>query len=682
MKFPFAMLRDFVETRLGPAEVGDLLTMAGFELEGIDQVEGDTVLDIKVTPNRGDGLSVFGLSREVLAKDAEARPTDLYERACRRFPMPDDGDEGETGAFATVTIQTEDCPRYACRMFRNVPQGDSPEWIQRRLRQAGMRPISLLVDLTNYVMLELGQPLHAFDLDTLAGPEIVVRHARAGEKLTTLDGTEHELAPGQMMICDAEKPVAVAGVMGGLDTEVTPATMNVLLESANFRNTTVRRTRKQLGLNTEASYRFERSVDPEGVVAALNRFAELLETVDGGSSRVYGVIDRYPGRLERHPIRLTVGRTCRLLGLDVTLDQCRNYLARLGMDVTEADGDLLVVPPSWRPDIVREDDLIEEVGRVHGYERIPEVLPQGSTPQGGVSGVYARIDLLKDALLRAGCTQVVSHSLVGTSPLDDPSAERIGPKNPVSADAAWLRSSVLPCLADAARRNGAKDLCLFEEGRTFAMGAGGPLERRRVGIYAQGALLPEHWRKGDPGRADFFAVKGILEELLSFLGLQGEWSAGSDPRLHPTRQASLLLGGKPAGILGAIHPDVARDAGLPEDCVLAELDVDLIAQTPAEPPRFRAVSRNPAVRRDVAILIDKGVPYAEVERAVAEAAGEVLERQWLFDVFEGQGIPEGKHSLAIALQLRKLGGNFTDEEANQVRDRVVAALESLGATLR
>ncbi len=467
MKFPFAMLRDFVETRLGPAEVGDLLTMAGFELEGIEEVEGDTVLDIKVTPNRGDGLSVFGLSREVLAKDAEARPTELYERACRRFPMPDDQEDGETGAFASVTIETDDCPRYACRMFRNVPQGDSPDWVQRRLRQAGMRPISLLVDLTNYVMLELGQPLHAFDLDSLRGPEIIVRHARSGERLTTLDGAEHKLAPGHLMICDAERPVAVAGVMGGQDTEVTPATMNMLLESANFRNTAVRRTRKQLGLSTEASYRFERSVDPDGVVAALNRFAELLEAIDGGASRVFGVIDRYPGRVERPPIRLAVERTCRLLGLVVTLEQCRTYLERLGMEVREEGGNLLVVPPSWRPDVVREDDLIEEVGRVHGYERIPEVLPQGSTPQGGVGGEYARIERLRDALLRGGCTQIVSHSLVGVSPLDDPGAEKIGPKNPVSPEAAWLRTSLLPCLADAARRNGAKDLWLFEEGRSI-----------------------------------------------------------------------------------------------------------------------------------------------------------------------------------------------------------------------
>ncbi|MCX7800265.1 MAG: phenylalanine--tRNA ligase subunit beta [Fimbriimonadales bacterium] len=682
MKFPFAMLRDFVDTRLSPQEVGDLLTMAGFELEGVEDVEGDVVLDIKVTPNRGDGLSVFGLSREVLAKDSEARPTELYRRACGRFSMPDDADEGEAGVFAKVSIETEDCPRYACRMFRNVAQGEAPDWIQKRLRQAGMRPISLIVDLTNYVMLELGQPLHAFDLDTLEGPEIVVRHARPGERLTTLDGAEHELSPGQMMICDASKPVAVAGVMGGRETEVTPATMNVLLESANFRSTSVRRTRRQLGLSTEASYRFERSVDPDGVVAALNRFAELLEAVDGGASRVWGVVDLYPGRVVREPIRLTEHKTRRLLGLTVGLRECREYLERLGMEVREDAGDLLVTPPSWRPDLVREDDLIEEVGRVHGYEKIPEVLPQGSTPQGGAGGSLARIDLVREFLLRAGLTQVVSHSLVGVSPLDDPRAERIGPKNPVSPEAAWLRTSLLPCVAEAARRNGGRDLWLFEDGRTFLRLPDGPSERRNLALYSHGRMLPEHWVSEDAGQADFFALKGVVEELFAFLGLTGIWRQGSDPRLHPTRQAEVAVGDRAVGVLGVAHPEVARAAGLPEDCVLAEFDLEALVEAPSTPPRFRPVSRNPAVRRDVAVLVDKAVPYERIAETVRHAAGEVLERHWLFDRFEGQGIPEGKHSLAIALQLRKQGANFTDEEANQVRDRVVAALESLGATLR
>jgi phenylalanyl-tRNA synthetase beta chain len=277
---------------------------------------------------------------------------------------------------------------------------------------------------------------------------------------------------------------------------------------------------------------------------------------------------------------------------------------------------------------------------------------------------------------------VISHSLVGLSPLDDPEAERIGPKNPVSPDAAWLRTSLLPSVAEAAKRNGGRDLWLFEEGRAFRRSAGKPIEGRRLALFAQGRLLPEHWVRTEPGQADFFALKGIAEDLLVFLGLTCSWRPGNDARLHPSRQAQVVVGEDRVGVLGMVHPEVARETGLPEDCVLAEFDLDALAQSPSEPPRFRPVSRNPSVRRDIAVLVDKDVSFERIAETVRQAAGEVLERQWLFDLFEGPGIPAGKHSLAIALQLRKHGANLTDEEANQVRDRVVAALGSLGATLR
>jgi phenylalanyl-tRNA synthetase beta chain len=274
MKFPYAMLRDFVETSLDAHAIGDLLTMAGFELEGIEEVEGDFVLDIKVVSNRGDGLSVFGLAREVLAKDEGATPTALYSNAVARFPMEDERASDITERTA-VAVETPDCTRYACRMFEGTTTQESPEWLQRRIRQTGMRPLGLVVDLSNYVMVELGQPLHAFDFDTLAGGRIVVRKAREGEALTTLNGVEHKLRADQLMICAGERPVGAAGIMGGGETEVTDSTKTMLLESAHFVNTSVRRTRKQMGLSTEASYRFERSVDPEGVVAALNAVCRM-----------------------------------------------------------------------------------------------------------------------------------------------------------------------------------------------------------------------------------------------------------------------------------------------------------------------------------------------------------------------------------------------------------------------
>lgn len=668
MKFPYAMLRDYVDTALDAHQVGDVLTMAGFELEGIEEVEGDYVLDIKVMSNRGDGLSVFGLAREILAKDENAGPTHLYKLGQEGFKVGDE-DQNEVANRTSVTIETSDCNRFACRLFDNVPPGaQSPDWMQKRLRQAGQRPISLMVDLTNYVMIELGQPLHAFDLDKLREKRIVVRRARPGEKLTTLNGIEHELNEEQMMICDAERPVGAAGVMGGLETEVTDSTTHVLLESAHFLNTSIRRTRKQMGLNTEASYRFERSVDPEGVVRGLNRFALLLE---GVGVIVPGVLDVYPRPPMPAHLRLRMSRAVRLLGMQVSPTEAKRYLEALGFTVAGSGEPFEVTAPTWRPDIVREDDVIEEIGRVHGFDRIPEDLPFAATTRGGQPILERTVDRLRHLLMANGFSQCMSHSLRDESALDGPQG-RIGPRVPASPEHALLRNSLLPSLADAARRNGGRDVHLFEVGRVFWVN-GGYVEKRRVALLSQGNLYPPNRAKEPVPIADFFSLKGVLDSVCEGL----EYAASNDPRLHPTRQADV----SGLGVLGEIHPDAAEATGLPEGTVLCELDLEGLAARMSEDVHYRPISRNPAVRRDIAVVVDKIVPYESLRKAIDEACGEVLEKQWLFDVYDGTGIPEGKHSLGIALQLRKFE-NFTDEEANQVRERAAEALERLGATMR
>lgn len=679
MKFPFSMLRDYVQTSLTAEEIGDLLTMAGFELEGIEEVDGDSVLDIKVVSNRGDGLSVFGLAREVLAKDSQSKSTDLYDQV--RSGSINSQSTFEIPA-TSATIDSEECFRFACRAFENVnAAAQSPEWMQKRLAQAGMRPISILVDLTNYVMLELGQPLHAFDRDKLVEERILVRHAKSGEKLTTLNGIEHELA-GQMMICDGAKPVGVPGVMGGLETEVTDSTTRLLLESANFKNTTVRKTRKQLGLNTEASYRFERSVDPEGVVRAIERFTHLL-TQSLPQVTASNIVDLYPGKQTRPQIRLRLDRANRLLGMEIDPKDALRYLRNLGFEVPESNPEdvIHITPPSWRPDIVREEDLIEELGRVHGYEKIPSELPIGHTPVGGTHGVLYKIDLIRDALVRAGFIQLVSHSLRDKHPLDNP-GEHVGPKNPASPEMSVLRNSMLPCLADAAVRNGGKDLHLFEIGNAFSKKATGTSETKHLGILSVGALQPFSWQKGDAGQASFYSLKGALENALSQANIEFKISASAEPdaRFHPTRDACIYVGGKLVGFLAQIHPNVAENLGLSPETYLAELDLSKLDQD-AE-ITYRSISRNPAVRRDISFEIAKSQTFESIENAITNACGDVLERHWLFDVYEGKGIGEGNHSLSIALQLRKAGENFTDEEANQVRERAVAALSELGAKSR
>ena len=675
------MLLDFVETSLSADGIGDLLTMAGFELEGIEESEGDSVLDIKVMSNRGDGLSVFGLAREVLAKDQDAKPTDLYLQAVSRFAQIETGPEAPS---ASVDIETSDCSRFACLTLGTISASESEPWMQKRLRQAGMRPISLLVDITNYVMLEIGQPLHAFDHRKLSEGRIVVRKAKVGEELTTLNGIEHKLRPDQVMICDADKPVSAAGIMGGLDTEVTHGTSEVLLESAHFLNTSVRRTRKQLGLNTDASYRFERSVDPEGVVAGLLRYVQLLRAADSGIT-VSKVLDNYPVPPTPHTITLRVSRASRLLGMPITFDQATSYLSRLGFKPHATDADTLeVLSPTWRPDIVREEDLIEELGRVHGYDKIPETMIVGSTTLGGPHGFQLWTDWIRDAALRSGLSQVISHSLCDLHPLDQPDTERIGPRTPSSPDMAYLRNTLLTSLAEAVRRNNAKDIHIFEIGHTFWKVNNGYEEEIRLAILQAGPLQSAGWSVVEANPANFFTLKGSLEQILHSVGVKPKFVLPStvDPRLHPTRQAALIVYDRLIGFIGQVHPDVAKETGLIRETFLAEIALSAAYEVRSLDMDLHSVSRHPAVRRDMSILIDKAVPYERLVSAIKEAGSDVLEKQWLFDVFAGQGIPEEKHALGIAIQLRKPDSTFTDEEANLVRDRVVAALAELGANTR
>lgn len=675
MKFPLSMLRDLVETRLDAEALGDLLTMAGFELEEIEEVEGEPVLDINIMSNRGDAASVFGLAREVLVADREARPTALYQRLAARVPFGDE-DQEAVRDLASVRVECDTCTRYACRVFEGVVNGPSPDWVQERLRKSGQRPISLLVDLTNYVMLEMGQPLHAFDLDKLPGGEIVVRRARPGEKLTTLDGIERTLRPSHMMICDATRPIAVAGVMGGADTEVDEHTTRCLLESAHFDPLSIRRTRKALDLNTAASYRFERYVDPEGVVAALNRFSELL-----GQSGAGGVLDVYPAPPVREPVRVRLAKVSALLGVEVPEAEAQRGLSMLGFSLLTTEDGWLVTPPSWRPDVVREEDLVEEIARAYGYDHIPASPVEGKTTEGGPHGVLALVDGLREAALRCGFDQVMSHTLRDRHPLDR-TADRVLLRATPSPDAALLRNALLPGLADAASRNGGRDLHLFEIGRTFDQQGEEFLETRRMALLSQGALESAHPADPTPRQADFLSLKGVVESLATSVARPLEYQNGDDPRLHPTRQALLICSGCSVGILGQIHPKVAAEANLPPSTFLVELDLDTWLTQPATPPRPARLSRNPAVRRDIAILVPKSVAYAQIEHAIAQAIPEVLERQWLFDVYEGKGIEPGFHSLAIALQLRAYGANLTDDEANAHRDAAVRALASLGAQQR
>ncbi len=678
MKFTLAMMRDFVATNLNEEQIGDLLTMTGFELEEIIEVNGEKVLDVNIMANRGDGASVLGMAREILAKDSSATPTELFKSAANRFPASDQGAR-DVWAKASATIETPNCTRFAFRIFENIENGESPDWLKDRLTKIGQRPISLLVDLTNYVMIEMGQPLHAYDLDKLPEGRIVVRNADEGETILTLDGNEHKLASDHLVICDSENPIGVAGVMGGEATECSSKTTRMLLEAAHFVNSAVRKTRKELGMFTEASYRFERHVDPDGVVAALNRFAQLYLEITG-IKPIGGVADLYPKKPEIQTVKVNVNRASELLGMAVSFEEAKAILTGLGFTISGQDGEnLTVVPPTWRIDILREEDLVEEIGRVHGYDKIPEALPIGSTPVGGTHGFEALCERAHYAAINSGFDQVMSHSLRDLHALDAPTG-RIQVRNPHAPEIAHLRNSLLPGLAEAAVRNGGDNLHLFEWGRTHSDQG----EKTFIAFLSSGLFEGQTWLPKDQSKADFYSLKGTIEDLSKALGAKCELHASSpeDERLHPGRQAQILINGINCGIIGQIHPLTAEDVNLPPHAILAEIDLDSLKGLLQLENLFHPISRNPAATRDIAILVSQSVPYVEIESAIKKSGGENLEAFNLFDVYSGKGIDPGFHSLAIALQFRKIGGNFTDEEANVLRDQIVAELAKLGAKLR
>lgn len=672
MKLTESMIRDMVMTDLNAAEIGDLLTMTGFEIEEILEVEGEPVLDINIMANRGDGASSVGIAREILAKDKTSHPTELYKKLTSNLHTIEES-TNTLSQLISIEINTPDCTRYACKCYEGIENGDSPGWLKSRLEKIGQRPISLLVDIANYVMIETGQPLHTFDLDTINDRRIIVRQANPGEKMNTLDGIERTFNSENMLICDANSPVAVAGVMGGETSEATASTKRCLLESAHFDHQSVRKTRKQLGLHTDASYRFERYVDPEGAIRAINRFTELLEQATNCNT-IPGILDIYPIKPVRNSVHVRTDRTCQILGMEVTADLIQQYLSDLGSIVVRTGENFDVTPPSWRIDLVKENDYIEEVGRVHGYEKIPELLPIGSTPIGGTHGSEAKIDRIREELLRCGLNQIISHSLRDSHPLDA-DTKRVRVLQPHSPEMALLRNSMLPGLAEACLKNGGNDIHLFEVGKVFSQGS----EVIQLGILSIGNFGTKSWENCTDQVASFYSLKGIVERTFQSVNCDFKITAPQhlDPRFHPSRQASIAG----SGIFGQIHPDIAEELNLPEAIVIAEFELSEQVLVASSVGKYKQVHRYPATKRDIAILISKEINYEQIESAICNACGDVLEKHQLFDVYEGKGIDPGYHSIGIALQLRKQG-TFTDEEANQVRDCVVSALELLGAKLR
>ena len=665
MKLPIEWLREFVETPLGDDALADKLTMAGLEVEETTPSEDGPVYHTKITANRGDWASMVGTAREAAA--ALNLPLKWSPA-----PLPDEKADIERW----VGVRVEDpvlCPRFTGKLIRNIVFKPSPEWMQKRLLAVGMRPINIVVDITNYVMLELGQPLHAYDYATLPEGQIIVRPGRAGETLKTLDGIERALTPEMLAICDQNKPIGLAGIMGGADTEVSETTQHIFLESAHFDAGSIRRTSKALNLSTEASYRFERTVDPELAPIALERACDLLAELAGGEV-VLGRIDLYPQTVRERVISLRPSRTNAILGTELDEAAIVGSLRRLGLAVDASHEPLSVSVPTFRPDLVKEIDLIEEVGRMIGYETLPETLPAARGAGGGDAPQGRLAAQLRTLLIGFGFSEALTHSLAAPSPFDDPREEsrRVAIRQALSSELSGLRQSLIPNLLDVLARNLRQrqpSVQMFEVGKVFDRGEaeGEYVESRRVAGVLTGPNL------------DFFSAKGVAESLGAALSLPSlAFAAESRPQMHPGRCAVISLSGKIVGYVAELDPDAVKaHLDVPATAgrvAVFELDADALLAYTEQVRRYQTLPRFPAVSRDIAVVVDAATPYALLETTAREAADSALtETISLQSVYTGERVAAGKKSVALRLTFRAIDKTLTDAEI----DAQMAAVEAL-----
>jgi phenylalanyl-tRNA synthetase beta chain len=668
------------------------------EVVGLEEI----VLELEVTPNRTDCFSIYGVAREAHASTGAALESSPWA-----------GGEIDPGGAAedliSVTVEDPDlCPRFTARAFTDVKIGPSPDWLRSKLASAGQRAINSVVDITNYVMLLTGQPLHAFDLDLVPDGALAVRSATPGESVTTLDGVERELEAGMVLVCDQNGPAAIAGIMGGSVSEVSEDTTSVLLEVATWNGPNILKTSRDLNLRSEASARFEKQLHPaladRAQIVASRLMVELC-----GATVVEGMVDVAAPFPEPEPIRLRAGRVEQVLGMAIDREDQLNTLDRLGFGV-EADGeDLLVtVPPDRHFDITREIDLVEEVGRIHDLDRLlPATLPAGSGTAGGLSRQQALQRRAEDSLRESGLDEIVGWSFTdpaecGRLRLDapDPRAVPVTLSNPLSEDQSVMRTTLLGSLLGAARRNlsrGADRVALFESGRVYLPAAKvgpGPLggdfpghrrppanEPQQMAALVIGALdLPSWNSSGEP--EDFFALKGVLEHLGGSLGVTVEVAPGEQPFLHPGRSGEVLIEGRPAGWIGQIHPTVAAQWDL-DSCLGFEIAIaDLLEASPLGNETYSDFTPFPPLDRDLAVVVPDSVSAAEVLEVVDAAGGDLLIGTTIFDVYRGKGIGEEEKSVALRLRFRADDRTLSEEEVEPVWTSVIAAMEELGGRLR
>ena len=662
----------------------------------------DVVFELEITPNRPDCLSLIGVAREIRAETGNPL----------KLPQVDfNENETDIREITSVTIEAPDlCPRYAARVIRGVKVGQSPAWLQQRLEAVGIGVINNIVDITNFVLMEYGQPLHAFDYHKLAENRIVVRRATAGENITTLDEIDRELTSDMLVIADAEKPVALAGVMGGYDSEITETTADVLLESAYFNPSSIRATAKALGISTEASYRFERGADPGAVLAALDRAAQLIAELAGGSI-CRGVVDVYPGQQPLTEIQLRPERVNFILGTTLDTSKMVQILNDLGFDVEAASTEnrqadeetsplrsdeetspLRVTVPTFRSDVTREIDLIEEIARVYGYDNIPTTLPKGDIPVPAPNLSTEVRKHIKHFLLAAGMMEAINYSFCAPNcfdkirfAADHPLRDVLKLQNPLSPEMSVLRTTLLPSLLENAQHNRNHQIdtiALFEIGSVFIRNGAEKEPERVTGILA--GQVGDGVYSNPYREPDFYDIKGLVEGILEVCGIVDYTLEKTDaPTFHPGRNAAVLSSNKQIGIFGEAHPEVLENYDLPYKAYLFDFDMEALVDAAIFAKRFEPIPVYPKVERDLAIVVDKEVLSDMPTGLIYATGGELVESVRLFDLYEGEQVPEGKKSLAYAITYHSATETLTDKAVNALHNKVVKRLnEELGAELR
>ncbi|MEQ8151597.1 MAG: phenylalanine--tRNA ligase subunit beta [Smithellaceae bacterium] len=662
-------------------------TALGKPLEEILDL-GDTVLDVSITPNRADCLSMLGIAREVAAitgKKIKMPAGEVYESA-----------EDINSITSVKIIDSDLCPRYTARMIKDVEIRPSPVWMKTRLEAVGLRSINNVVDVTNFVMLEMGQPLHSFDFRFLEEGRIVVRKSVQDEEFVSLDGKARKLEADTLLICDGVKPVAIGGIMGGLNSEVKDDTRIVFLESAYFNPSSIRRSARRLAMPTDAAFRFERGIDPEGVLAALNRAARLIADLSGGKV-CKNYIDEYPAKVPAAAnIPLALSRVNAIIGTVIEGSEVIRILQSIGMEVKESEpGKYSVTPATYRVDITREIDLIEEVARLYGYDRVPVTLPDVAVTE---MAAIPRLDLeerIRTVLTGNGYNEVINYSFISPQSVDylgltenDERRRLVHIKNPLVEDQAVMRTTMIFALLDSLKKNannGCFNLKLFEMGRIFLnCGAGKlPAERNVLAGLLSGTIGEDLWNYRL--NVDFYDVKGCIDNLFSDLktGDCRYVAENPEPFLHPGKSANIYLNDSKVGYLGEVHPDVKDRMDLKVNSYVFEINLDMLVSHIAGEVTYKEISKYPAVARDVAFVVDSGVQADYMLDIVLRQKEDLLENVGIFDIYAGKGLPDGTKSLGLRFSYRSPDKTLTDLEVNNVHERIVRkTIELTGARVR